>query len=75
MNILKSIFYGTISSSWIPFFQIKTIISNIVKMFSKRSQFSSENIYYICFSFPQSYYLKPAFEKLVIKSWTSFYSR
>lgn len=69
MNILKSIFYGTISGSWIPFFQIKTITSNTVKMFAKESQFLSENIYCICFSFPQSYYLKSAFEQIKWKTW------
>lgn len=38
-------------------------------MFTKESQFLSENVYYICFSFPQSYYLRKAFEQTKRKIW------
>lgn len=49
-------------------FKIK-LVSNIVRTFTKESQFLSENVYYICFSFPQSYYLRTAFEQIKRKTW------
>lgn len=62
-------FYGTISVRWTSFFQNKAVVSNTVRTLAKESQFLSENVDCICFSFPQSYYLRTAFEQTKWKTW------